>query len=218
MGRRTAIPDTVQADLLVKTRRRCCLCVYLDGSRDRKRVQIAHIDHDPSNAASDNLVPLCLDHHDEYDSTTRQSKGVMPHELRAYKYRLMDEVAAGNFEAALGKPSRPALPLPLTTSQLRVYGTLYSAVLRVLLEYDPAGINLGENPDEYEAEASDIISELTPTSGIPSIAEVCTRTFAKWFSPTIAEAYVGYVPMATKIYRYWSRYLEDMSIYVDEPE
>ena len=39
-----------------------------------KKGQIAHLDHDSSNADSDNLAFLCMEHHSLYDSSTSQHK------------------------------------------------------------------------------------------------------------------------------------------------
>jgi hypothetical protein len=75
--------------------RRCALCYGFDGDLSRKKGQIAHIDHDPTNADEGNLVYLCLEHHDEYDSKTSQVKGISEAELRTYKTRLLNAIAAG---------------------------------------------------------------------------------------------------------------------------
>lgn len=91
MSRREAIPESIQTKVLVQCRRRCCLCVYLNHDRDVKQGQLAHIDQDASNASIDNLVFLCLPHHDTYDSVTRQSKNITSRELREYRNRLSAE-------------------------------------------------------------------------------------------------------------------------------
>jgi hypothetical protein len=57
------------------------LCFFLDFNRDIKKGQIAHIDRQPSNNTEDNLVYLCLSHHEEYDSQTSQSKRLQKEEL-----------------------------------------------------------------------------------------------------------------------------------------
>src|SRR5688500_7944698 len=44
------------------------------------------------NAAEDNLVFLCLEHHDEYDSTTRLSKGLREQEVRGWRDELYKEM------------------------------------------------------------------------------------------------------------------------------
>jgi predicted restriction endonuclease len=66
-ARRPKIPRKIETEVLVRSRRRCCLCVFLDNDFSVKHVQIAHLDHDRTNNKIDNLTPLCLFHHDEYD-------------------------------------------------------------------------------------------------------------------------------------------------------
>lgn len=53
-----------------------------------KQGQIAHIDHNPANRKYQNLVFLCLPHHDQYDSTTSQSKNFTAGEVRKYRTEL----------------------------------------------------------------------------------------------------------------------------------
>jgi hypothetical protein len=79
---RKAIPDATQTSIFLKSRRRCCLCFWLKGEDEVKKGQHAHIDGDNENAAENNLVFLCLEHHDEYDSTPRLSKGLREQEVR----------------------------------------------------------------------------------------------------------------------------------------
>jgi hypothetical protein len=43
------------------------------------------LDHDPSNTSEDNLAFLCLEHHDQYDSRTSQSKSLQIREVKAYR-------------------------------------------------------------------------------------------------------------------------------------
>jgi hypothetical protein len=57
-----------------------------------KKGQIAHLDQDRNVNSISNLVYLCFDHHDEYDSTTRQSKGLTRAEVTAYRGRLHEYV------------------------------------------------------------------------------------------------------------------------------
>lgn len=90
---RKAIPEATQASVLQKSRRRCCLCFGLKGEDEVRSGQLAHLDGDNENAAEDNLVFLCLDHHDEYDSAPRLSKGLREREvknLRDELYKVMD--------------------------------------------------------------------------------------------------------------------------------
>lgn len=81
--------------VLKKSKRRCCLCFGLNCDSREKRGQIAHIDHKPANSKPDNLVFLCLDHHDEYDAGTSQSKSIQINEVKAYRDDLYQYIESG---------------------------------------------------------------------------------------------------------------------------
>lgn len=93
---RKAIPDRTMTEVLVRSRRRCCLCYGLYRDFDIKSGQIAHIDRNNRNPDFDNLVYLCLDHHDQYDSIRSQSKGFTKGELKYYRDELYAKIA-GDF-------------------------------------------------------------------------------------------------------------------------
>ncbi len=78
----------VEKEVMVASRRRCCLCVFLDELTDVRKGQIAHLNQNPRDSNFENLVYLCLEHHDEFDSRTSQSKSLMPEEVREYRDRL----------------------------------------------------------------------------------------------------------------------------------
>lgn len=88
MTNRAAIRPDVIADVLVSSRRRCCICFALAGDFEEKKGQLAHLDRDATSSAIENLVFLCLEHHDEYDSRTSQSKGLSVEEVRRYRAQL----------------------------------------------------------------------------------------------------------------------------------
>jgi hypothetical protein len=89
---RKAIPETTQTNIFLKSRRRCCLCFWLKGEDEVKKGQIAHLGDNNENAAEDNLVFLCLEHHDEYDSIPRLSKGLREQEVRKWRDELYKEM------------------------------------------------------------------------------------------------------------------------------
>jgi hypothetical protein len=115
MATRSAISPQVIADVLVASRRRCCLCFALSNDAGEKKGQVAHLDRDSSNSARDNLVFLCLDHHDQYDSRTSQAKGLTIDEVKQYRSQLQRYVAkalplsdaeiAGALLASLDRPA-----------------------------------------------------------------------------------------------------------------
>lgn len=93
---RPAIPKEIQREILIRSRRRCCLCYGLDGNFKERIGQIAHIDHNPSHSTLDNLAWLCFDHHSLYDSTTRQHKNYQPDEVKKYRDRLYAAIATSS--------------------------------------------------------------------------------------------------------------------------
>src|SRR3989304_5090797 len=88
MSKRPKLPGPVEASVLLNSKRRCCLCVYLSSDSSQKRGQIAHLDGNPDNNDEDNLAFLCLLHHDEYDSRTSVSKGLTIAEVKRYRQKL----------------------------------------------------------------------------------------------------------------------------------
>ncbi len=89
---RVRVSEKVSTNVLLKCRRKCCLCYFLENDRTEKDGQLAHIDRDPSNSNKQNLVFLCLRHHDEYDSIPRQTKRMTPGELKHYRSALQQEL------------------------------------------------------------------------------------------------------------------------------
>lgn len=85
---RKPVPKDVQAGVLLASRRRCCICFGLNRDTSLKTGQIAHVDRNSNNNSQDNLVFLCLTHHDAYDSRASQSKNITEQELRAFQSEL----------------------------------------------------------------------------------------------------------------------------------
>ena len=119
MAARAPIPPEVIADVLVASRRRCCICYAISNDVGEKKGQVAHIDRNASNNARENLVFLCFDHHDQYDSRTSQSKGLTVEEITQYRAQL-DRFIVQSFprsgkdivRALLASLDRPAFRTP----------------------------------------------------------------------------------------------------------
>lgn len=90
---RKPISEDVVVTVLTECRRRCCVCHVLEFDFRVKDGQIAHLDGDPSNNERDNLAFLCLNHHNEFDSRTSQSRGLRPREIKVYRADLLSFVA-----------------------------------------------------------------------------------------------------------------------------
>ena len=61
---RTSPSPAAQHAVLTKSRRRCALCFLYENNTEQQAGQIAHIGRDRSNHAEENLIFLCLRHHD----------------------------------------------------------------------------------------------------------------------------------------------------------
>ncbi len=109
MARRKKICPATEATVLTASGRRCCVCYALLGDLSVKKGQIAHLDHDASNADIQNLAFLCMDHHDEHDSRRSQSKGFTVEEIKEYRSRLHIQIGAR--QAVPGPPPSADAPL-----------------------------------------------------------------------------------------------------------
>lgn len=92
MSERANVNKSDEKQVLVASRRKCCLCYFLDGERNKRKGQIAHLNRNSTKSEISNLVYLCLDHHDDFDSRTSQSKGYVISEVEEYRNRLYQEL------------------------------------------------------------------------------------------------------------------------------
>lgn len=90
MSDRKKVPTQTEIDLFLKSKRRCCICYYLDNDLREKQGQVAHLDQNRNNNKFDNLAFLCLPHHDKYDTKTRQSKNYTEAEVKTYRKLLYE--------------------------------------------------------------------------------------------------------------------------------
>jgi hypothetical protein len=90
--RRLKIPEGVVTDVLQRSRRRCAMCFGLQGNSLEKPGQIAHLDRDRTNNAFDNLCWLCQLHHDQYDTSTSQTKGLTKSEVKTHRDTLYEAI------------------------------------------------------------------------------------------------------------------------------
>ncbi|WP_272693664.1 hypothetical protein [Providencia sp. PROV039] len=91
---RKPVAVSVQNKVLNDCRYRCAICFGLHGDLTSREGagQIAHIDQDNSNNNESNLVFLCFDHHNQYDSQTRQGKNITAGNLKTWKKLLIEAI------------------------------------------------------------------------------------------------------------------------------
>jgi hypothetical protein len=92
MGERKRISTSTETDLLLKSGRRCCICYLVNHDYSVKIGQIAHLDKNNANSHLENLAWLCLEHHNQYDSKTSQSKNFTKREVKEYRKLLYETV------------------------------------------------------------------------------------------------------------------------------
>jgi len=97
MEKRKKIPKDIEVEVMKRCRRRCCICYGLNRNEEVKPGQIAHLDRNPLNNEIDNLAFLCLEHHDQYDTRTTQSKGLTIEEVKSYRKELEDHYKTWGF-------------------------------------------------------------------------------------------------------------------------
>jgi hypothetical protein len=75
---RIPIPNPLRSQVLIANQHACCIC-------GRPRVQIHHINGDPTDNKPANLAVLCIPHHDEATVVTGLSAKLSVSEVRKYK-------------------------------------------------------------------------------------------------------------------------------------
>jgi len=85
----------IEAEVLLRSRRRCALCFGLDENTNTRRGQIAHLNKDRNDNRFENLAFLCFDHHDEFDGQTSQSKNITRKEIIRYRTDLYQQAESG---------------------------------------------------------------------------------------------------------------------------
>ncbi|HEY0556820.1 MAG TPA: hypothetical protein VGG20_21365 [Thermoanaerobaculia bacterium] len=129
-----------EADVLLRSRRRCAICFGLNRDAGIKAGQIAHLDQDPSNNDPDNLAFLCFDHHDAYDSKTRQSKNFTESEVKLYRTELGEFFGSEKFWPSppqagpedTSMRSEVEISLELYDRRIAVYRILRDFLIKVL--------------------------------------------------------------------------------------
>lgn len=139
---RKPIPADTLTSVLVRSRRRCCICFGLNRDTGLKIGQVAHLDRDSSNNDGDNLAFLCFEHHDEYDSRTSQRKGLTAGEVRRFRSELHDSIGkAFSVEVHFGAVTVPRED-PYAGQFIRLGGSADSAEI----ELTPIPDGMERNP------------------------------------------------------------------------
>ncbi|MFU8789767.1 MAG: HNH endonuclease [Methylobacter sp.] len=157
---RKPIPQVVQADVVIKSKRRCALCVGLDGNTSERPGQIAHLNGDHSDNRFENLVWLCLEHHDKFDSTTSQTKNYTQLEVRNHRDKLYQMYSSSKYSPE---------DIELARKYLKEYATVFTYIFH---EYSELAFKIDHNVMDSLAEIRDFWHTNTLRSFNSSIREL----------------------------------------------
>lgn len=99
MARKNVAPG-IQADVVTLSKRRCALCFGINNDLSERPGQIAHLNKNNADARFENLAWLCIEHHDKFDSITRQTKNYTEIEVRRYRDELYRHFKANEYAPA----------------------------------------------------------------------------------------------------------------------
>jgi hypothetical protein len=117
---------------------------------------------------------------------------------------LPDRMAAltSHYRAALQRVGAPTTRDQIAREREALkahFGSAYDALLRLLFEDDPEGINFGDNTDEYDPEVRTILPRLADCCSIDDVQNVISEEFRRWFGPAAAERRSAYRGIAERI-------------------
>jgi hypothetical protein len=133
--RRRRINKHTAAEVAYSVDLRCCLCEATSGFPPRARNgQIHHMDGDPRNNDLNNLVWLCLEHHEDAGKTGKTSRRLSPLTIGKFRDLLLKKVA-----------STRVLPKPRRAADRRVFLEAFDA--QVVLDIRKLEFRIGNRRD-----------------------------------------------------------------------
>lgn len=134
--------------------------MFLDGNESERSGQIAHLNGDNSDSRFENLVWLCLEHHDKFDSKTSQTKNYTPIEVKIYRNKLYQRYAASEYDQE---------DIILTRNYLRQHSQLFEYIFH---QYSDLAYKIDHNAMESLANIRDFWHTNELRSFNPSIREI----------------------------------------------
>lgn len=88
----------------------------------------------------------------------------------------------------------------------REYRDLFADLAAFFFEMDPAGINYGINPDEYEGEVGTILPRVFDSDSVAEITPIIREEFDRWFGQGIRVERATYEELAEGVLQILRRY------------
>jgi hypothetical protein len=114
---RTAVPALTAARVLFQHDRRCCVC------RERKPVQIHHVDENPTHHDEHNLAVLCLDCHNETQLVGGFHRKLDADQVRLYRDDWLEQVRRNRLTepmAPIAANADPDTRIRVTAARLEI--------------------------------------------------------------------------------------------------
>ena len=87
-----------------------------------------------------------------------------------------------------------------------VVAELVAVVSSILLRHDPARVDFGSNPDEYDAEAEDLIARLQDNREALFTDAICRQVMERWFGPEVIAPDADFQALAEDVDEAWARF------------
>ncbi|MEU4190324.1 HNH endonuclease signature motif containing protein [Kribbella sp. NPDC026611] len=154
--KRTAIPRAVAAKVLFESDRHCCVC-----RESGKKVQIHHINEDPSDHTPANLAPLCFDCHDLTQAVGGFGRKLDADQVVMYRDQWVDFVAQqrGAGVSSSDLKSGVNVSLEMATSLAEIYRENNQLMLLIMHYHSIGNIELRDKWIDRALAGGDVSDE-----------------------------------------------------------
>lgn len=77
---------------------------------------------------------------------------------------------------------------------------LFIKISKIFIKYDPAGVFLGSNNDEYDLEVAHIIKNLRSCKSEKDVLNIIWRVLTRWFGQHVIKDKRALMPIALEIW------------------
>jgi hypothetical protein len=173
--KRIPIPKDIQDSVLLANRHACCVC-------QKPRVQLHHIDGNPSNNDPVNIAALCVDHHDMASMVIGLTKKLQPNQVNDYKAK-WEQKCRNDIQA-------------LSRKRFTFYYCIYKNPPRILEAY--LALDPNERHEAVNRIRTRLLSEQDPKAkdklfGLNAVPEVNEPTLQALKSIYDGEGYPSYL-------------------------
>lgn len=90
------------------------------------------------------------------------------------------------------------------------YGPFWPWLVECLFRHDPMGLDFGDNRDEYEAEAADILTRLPNLKNAEQVTSETHAIFTRWFDGIDVGREASYAALGAEVWATWNGGVEGL--------